>query len=132
MFLGDFLADLGSAESQKEKVFGMMRKDCKGRTEKRILSKCKDVRGTYDAIQSAYADMLQEDDSIREIQYNILLEDLSEGKYTSDFVCIRPDGDIADVSVKNDVVDIARAAIVLCVTSGRNRHDQVIGTAVEG
>ena len=55
-FFGNFQADLGSAESQKEKVFGMRKKDYKGRTEKRMLSKCKDVCRTYDAIQSAYAE----------------------------------------------------------------------------
>ena len=72
----------------------MRKKGYKGRTEKRILSKCKDVCRTYDAIQFAYADILQADNSIREIQCNVPLDGLSEGEYTSDFVCIKIDGDI--------------------------------------
>ena len=72
----------------------MRKKGYKGRCEKRMLGKCKDVCRTYDAIQSACADMLQADDSIREIQCNILLEGLSEGECTSDFVCIRTDGEM--------------------------------------
>ena len=66
----------------------------KGRTEKRILSKCKDVCRTYDTIQFAYADILQADESITEIRCNVLLDGLPEGEYTSDFVCIKTDGDI--------------------------------------
>lgn len=72
----------------------MRKKNFKGRTEKRILSKCKEVCRTYDAIQSVYADILQADDSIREMQCNILLDGLPEGEYTSDFVCIKTDGDM--------------------------------------
>lgn len=72
----------------------MRKKNFKGRTEKRILSKCEGVCRTYDAIQSAYADILQADDSIREIRCNVLLDGLSEGEYTSDFVCIKTDGDM--------------------------------------
>ena len=36
----------------------MRKKGYKGRTEKRILSKCNDVCRTYDAIQFAYEDLL--------------------------------------------------------------------------
>ena len=78
----------------RKKVFGMRKKGYKGRCEKRIIRKCSDVCRTYDTIQSAYANMLQEDASIKEIRCNILLEGLSEGEYTSDFVCIRTDGDM--------------------------------------
>lgn len=92
--LGNFRANLGSAESQKEKVFGMRKKGYKGRTEKRILSKCNDVCRTYDEIQFAYADMLQANNSIKEIRCNVLLDGLQEGEYTSDFVCIKTDGDM--------------------------------------
>ena len=72
----------------------MRKKNFKGRTEKRIISKCREVCRTYDAIQSAYADILQADDSIKEIQCNVLLDGLPEGEYTSDFVCIKVDGDM--------------------------------------
>ena len=46
----------------------------------------------YDAIQSAYADRLQETDDIREIRCNVPLDGLKEGDYTSDFVCVKSDG----------------------------------------
>lgn len=72
----------------------MRKKGYKGRCEKRLISKCNDVCRTYDAIQSAYADILQADDSIREIRCNVLLDGLPEGEYTSDFVCIKTDGDM--------------------------------------
>ena len=45
----------------------MRKKDYKGRCEKRTLSKCKEICRTYDGIQSAYADLLQQNDSITEI-----------------------------------------------------------------
>ena len=72
----------------------MRKKGYKGRTEKRILSKCNDVCRTYDAIQFAYADILQADESIVEIRCNVLLDGLPEGEYTSDFVCIKTDGEV--------------------------------------
>jgi len=38
--------------------------------------------------------MLQSDESIGEIRCNVLLDGLQEGEYTSDFVCIKTDGDM--------------------------------------
>lgn len=78
----------------RKRRFSMRKKNFKGRTEKRILSKCNEVCRTYDAIQFAYADILQADDSIREIRCNVLLDGLPEGEYTSDFVCIKADGEV--------------------------------------
>lgn len=72
----------------------MRKKNFKGRCEKRLISKCEGVCRTYDVIQSAYADILQADDSISEIRCNVLLDGLPEGEYTSDFVCIRTDGEV--------------------------------------
>ena len=72
----------------------MRKKGFKGRTEKRVVGKCKGVFRAYDEIQSGYADMLQADDGIIEIRCNVLLDGLDEGEYTSDFVCIKTDGDI--------------------------------------
>ena len=72
----------------------MRKKNFKGRCEKRIISKCTDVCRTYDAIQYTYADRLQPGETITEISCNVLLEGLSEGEYTSDFVCTKSDGDI--------------------------------------
>ena len=72
----------------------MKKKGYKGRCEKRILSKSKEVVRTYDPIQYAYADILQASENIREIKCNVLMDGLSEGEYTSDFVCVKSDGDL--------------------------------------
>lgn len=50
---------------------------------------------TYDPIQYAHADILQQSDDVQEIRCNVLLDGLTEGEYTSDFVCIKTDGDMA-------------------------------------
>lgn len=72
----------------------MRKKGYKGRCEKKDLSKCQEVCRTYDAIQSNYADILQNDNDIQEIRCNVLLDGLSDGAYTSDFVCVKADGDL--------------------------------------
>lgn len=72
----------------------MRKKGYKGRCEKKNLSKSQEVCRIYDAIQSNYADILQNDNDIQEIRCNVLLEGLSEGAYTSDFVCVKADGDL--------------------------------------
>ena len=72
----------------------MRKKNFKGRCEKRMIGKCSDVCRTYDAIQYAYADLLQESDEIKEIRCNVLLDGLDVGEYTSDFVCTKADGDL--------------------------------------
>lgn len=72
----------------------MRKKGFKGRCEKRVIGKCEGVFRAYDVIQSAYADVLEKDDDIREIRCNVLMEGLPEGDYTSDFVCIRANGDM--------------------------------------
>ena len=46
----------------------MRKKNFKGRCEKRKLSKCEGVCKTYDALQYAYADMLEADNDIVEIR----------------------------------------------------------------
>lgn len=70
----------------------MKKKGYKGRCEKKILSKCQDVCRTYDAIQSNYAKLLQDNNEIKEIRCNVLIKGLTEGEYTSDFVCVKTDG----------------------------------------
>ena len=62
----------------------MRKKNYKGRCEKRILSKCKGVCRTYDDIQFAYAEILQNSEDIREFQCNVELDGL---EYTTDFLC---------------------------------------------
>ncbi len=72
----------------------MRKKNFKGRCEKRALPKCQGVCRAYDAIQYAYADILQADSVIAEIRCNVLLDGLVEGEYTSDFVCVKSNGDL--------------------------------------
>ena len=69
----------------------MRKKNFKGRTEKRKLSKCEDVCRTFDTIQYAYANLLNESADIKSFRVNVLLDGLD---YTSDFVCTRVDGDL--------------------------------------
>ena len=72
----------------------MRKKNFKGRCEKRVIPKCSEVCRTYDAIQYAYADLLQADSNIKEIRCNVLSDGLEEGDYTSDFVCVKVNGDL--------------------------------------
>lgn len=72
----------------------MRKKGYKGRCEKRVLAKCEGVCRTYDAIQTVCADILQGCDEVKEIRCNVLLEGLAEGEYTSDFVCVKTNGDL--------------------------------------
>ena len=68
----------------------MRKKNYKGRCEKRKLSKCEGVCKTYDALQYAYADVLEADNDIIEIRCNVQLEGL---EFTSDFVCLKANGE---------------------------------------
>lgn len=72
----------------------MRNKNFKGRCEKRALSKCKEVCRTFDAIQYAYADVLEKNADIAEIRCNVALDGLKIGEYMSDFVCITTEGDL--------------------------------------
>jgi len=71
----------------------MKRKNYKGRCEKRTLPKCKTTCKTYDALQYAYADRLVADDNIAEIRCNVWLDGEEVSEYSSDFVCVKGDGD---------------------------------------
>jgi len=72
----------------------MKKKGYKGRCQKRTLSKCKEICRTYDDIQYVYAELLQNNNEIKEIRCNVLLDGLAEGEYTSDFVCIKSNNDL--------------------------------------
>lgn len=66
----------------------------KDRCTKKKLKKCEEVTRTYDKIQTRCADILDKDESIKSIRVNVVLEDLDEGEFTSDFVCVKTDGDL--------------------------------------
>lgn len=72
----------------------MRKKNYKGRCEKRKIDKCAEVCRTYDPIQSVYADMLAVDESVREIRCNVPLDGEELEEYTTDFVCVRTNGDL--------------------------------------
>lgn len=69
----------------------MRKKNYKGRCEKRTISKCEDVCRTFDPIQYAYADVLQASEEIKEIRCNVPLDG---EEYTSDFVCVKSNGEL--------------------------------------
>ena len=64
----------------------------KGRCEKRVLSKCKTVFKSYDPIQNAYADLLEANTDVVEIQCNVPLDGEECSEYMSDFVCTKTNG----------------------------------------
>lgn len=65
------------------------------RCEKRTMSKCADgVARTYNAIESKYAEMLQENPDIKEFRCQVLLNGLEVGEYCSDFVATKVDGEL--------------------------------------
>lgn len=68
----------------------MRKKNFKGRCEKRKLSKYEGICKAYDALQYAYADMLEVDNDIVEIRCNIQLECMD---YTFDFLCVKANGE---------------------------------------
>ena len=72
----------------------MRKKNFKGRCEKRVLAKCADVCRTYDPIQYVYADLLSAEETVQEIRCNVPLDGAELEEYSTDFVCIRTDGDL--------------------------------------
>ena len=65
---------------------------------KRQLSKCADpVCRTYSAIQTAYAEMLNLDESVENFRCNVSLPgfSLTDGLYTTDFLITLTDGELA-------------------------------------
>ncbi len=62
----------------------MRKKNFKGRCEKRVIAKCSEVCRTYDAIQYAYADVLQASDEVKEIRCNVPLDRRDISEYTAD------------------------------------------------
>ena len=72
----------------------MIKKNYKGRCQKIKLKKSQDVVRTYSDIQAAYAQELEKEEEIKEFQCNVVLTGLEIGEYTSDFVCVKKDGDL--------------------------------------
>lgn len=94
MFLARFLAFL--AKHFMERKAAMKKKSYKGsRCEKRSMSKCADgVVRTYNAIESRYAEKLEENPDVKEFRTQVILDGLELGEYCSDFVAVKTDGDL--------------------------------------
>lgn len=73
----------------------MRRKDIKSRCEKRKIPKCSEICKTYDDVQYAAADHLAELENVTEIRCNVYLDGLGlDAEYTSDFVCMKSNGEL--------------------------------------
>ncbi len=72
----------------------MKKKNYKGKCQKRKVEKCADTFRAYNDIQYAYVNYLEQDHNIKEISYNVLLNGLAEGEYTSDFVCTKSNDEL--------------------------------------
>ena len=72
----------------------MRRKNYKGRCEKRTLTKCQEVVRTYDEIQYAYAGVLERNENVKSYQCNVVLDGVENDAYTSDYVCVKVDGEL--------------------------------------
>ena len=72
----------------------MRKKNYKGRCEKRVLSKCKGVCRTYDILQYTYADILEENEAVKEFQCNVPLTSENAEEYITDFFCEMNNGDV--------------------------------------
>lgn len=71
----------------------MRKKNFKGRCEKKTIGKCKTVCKTFDPIQSAYIDILDDRCDVAEIQCNVELDgDASD--FTTDIVAVMTNGEI--------------------------------------
>ena len=74
----------------------MRNSNTKVRCEKRKLTKCNGIVKTYSEVQYAFADVLENDSTIKEFISNFPLTDfpLTDGKYTTDFYCTTLEGEI--------------------------------------
>lgn len=72
----------------------MRKKNYKGRCTKRTVSKSKEVCKTYDDIAFKYLDLLEANKNIVEIKCNVPVNLSELGEYTTDFVCMKKDGDL--------------------------------------
>ena len=71
----------------------MRKKNYKGRCEKKTMDKCKTVCKTYDLIQSAYVDILDDRNDVAEIKCNVEL-DGDAADFTTDIVAVMTDGEL--------------------------------------
>lgn len=66
----------------------------KDRCTKKRLNKSESVVKLYDELQLAYASVLEANNEIKEIRCNVLIDPVDGSDFTSDFVCVKTNGDI--------------------------------------
>lgn len=84
---------LGKFKRQKGR-FSMRKKSYKGKCIKRTIEKSSDVCRTYDSVQLSALDFLNDCDEIKEIRCNVPLDSVETKEYTTDFLCVKIDGDL--------------------------------------
>lgn len=67
----------------------------KGRCEKRKVSKCKEICRIYNKNQSAYVDMLENDDEAVSFECNVPIKGAADDLYSTDFVIQKVDGSVS-------------------------------------
>lgn len=73
----------------------MRNKNTHSITFKKKLSKCEGVFRAYSELQFKYGDLLEANKDVVQIRANVLLKDLTlTGSFTSDFVCLKADGEL--------------------------------------
>ena len=73
----------------------MRSKNFKGsKCVKMKLNKSEEIVRTFDNIQTAYAQILDKNENIQKIQCNVVLDEIENGEFTTDFVCTKLDGDL--------------------------------------
>ena len=71
----------------------MRKKNYKGRCEKKTIDNCKTVCKTYDPIQSAYVDILDDRNDVAEIKCNVELDGDADD-FTTDIVAVMTNGEL--------------------------------------
>lgn len=66
----------------------------KDRCTKKRLNKSESVVKLYDELQLAYASILEANDDIKKIRCNVPIGPVDGSDFTSDFVCVKTNGDI--------------------------------------
>lgn len=66
----------------------------KDRCIKKRLNKSEATVKLYDEIQLAYASILEANEEIKEIRCNVIIDSVDGSDFTSDFVCVKTNGDI--------------------------------------
>lgn len=79
--------------SENQEGVSMRSKRIKDRCTKMQLSKCDTNARLYDQVMIAFAGLLERNKQVSKIMCNVSMDGLEEGDFTSDFVCVKANGD---------------------------------------